>query len=136
MSLANSYTAERRHWPRVAEELLVAYRSKSHVNETVYFTRNISGGGLVFDSPESIPPETQLEMECDVPVDCERRTRHHMLVGARVGWIREIPEALGDEGSNRYRIGVAFDEIDSQDQVCLDEYVRKRLMIVSTQSIT
>ena len=90
----------------------------------------------MFDSPEPIPPETQLEMEYHAPVDCDKRTRLYMLVGARVRWIREIPEALGDEGSNRYRVGVAFDEIDSQDQVCLDEYVRKRLMIVSTQSIT
>ena len=90
----------------------------------------------MFDSTKSIPPETRLEMECYAPVDCDKRTKLYMLVGARVRWIREISEAVGYEGSNRYRIGVAFDTIDSQDQACLDEYVRKRLMIASTQAIT
>ena len=56
-----------------------------------------------------------------------------MRVGAQVRWIREIPEAVEDEGSNCYRIGVAFDEIDPQDQACLDEYVKKRFMMASTQ---
>ena len=89
----------------------------------------------MFDSPESIPPETQLEIECYAPVDCDKRTRLYMLVGARVRWIREIPEAIGYEGSNQYRIGVVFDEIDSEDQVCLDEYVRKRLRMEKPQPL-
>jgi len=59
-----------------------------------------------------------------------------MRIGAQVRWIRELPEAFGDQGGNRYRVGVAFDQIDPQDQVRLDEYVKKRLMMVSPQRIT
>ena len=91
---------------------------------------------MMFDSAESIPPETRLEVEAYGPVDCEKRTRLYMLIGAQVQWTREIPEAFEYKGSNRYRVGVSFDRIDSSDQRCLDEYVKKRLMMGSSPSIT
>ena len=126
---------ECRRWPRVEEERLMTCRSKSHQEETIYFTRNISGGGLMFESPEALFPDTRLELGFYAPMDCERQTMSHMRVGAQVRWVSEIPDVFGYEGINRYRIGVAFDEIDPQDRACLEEYVKKRLMMASTERL-
>ena len=126
---------ERRRCPRLGEELLIACRSRNHVHTAVYFTRNLSGGGLMFESPASVSSDTTLDIECYTPIGCEKQTMQHMRMGAQVRWTREIPEACGYEGSNRYTVGVAFDQIDPADQVCLDEYVKKRLAAVSVQRI-
>lgn len=126
--------AERRRWLRVAEELLIACRGKGHASDALYFTRNLSGGGLMFESPEEPSPGAPLEMEFYAPRDCEKQTRVSMLIGAQVRWVSEIPNASGEE-SNQYRVGVAFDEIDSEAQACLDEYVKKRLAMETVQRI-
>ncbi|MBI3292309.1 MAG: PilZ domain-containing protein [Elusimicrobia bacterium] len=124
---------ERRRWLRVAEELLIACRGKGHSSDAIYFTRNLSGGGLMFESPGELSPGTPLEIEFYAPRDCEKQTRLFMLIGAQV---REIPNAPVEEGSNQYRVGVAFSQIDPQDQACLDEYVNKRLVMASGQRVT
>jgi c-di-GMP-binding flagellar brake protein YcgR len=118
------------------EELLITCRGRSPLNETICFTRNISGGGLVLETPEAIPPESRLDIELYAPTDCEKQTRSYMRIGAQVRWIRQIPEGVAHEGSNHYRAGIAFDEIDPKDQACLDEYVKKRLMMASARHVT
>lgn len=125
---------EQRRWPRLREELLGACRAESRRDEMIYFTRNLSARGLMFDSPESISPGTRLEMEWYAPVDCEKQTRLYMCIGAQVQWTRKIPDAVRYEGSNRYRVGVAFDQIDPRDHACLDEYVKKRLLVADTEA--
>ncbi len=137
MSPADSFqSSDRRRYPRLSEERLFVYRKRGHANEFICFTRNVGGEGLMFESPQPIPPDAQLEVEFYAPVDCEKRTRLHMLIGAQVQWTSEILEAFNIEGANRYRVGVAFDQIDTQDQACLVEYVKKRLMMASAQHAT
>lgn len=125
---------ERRCWPRSEEELLITCRDRSQMHAT-YFTRSLAGGGLMFEASEPITPGTCLEIELYAPVDCEKRTLRFMCIVARARWTSEIPEAFASDGSNRHRIGVAFDEIDPQDQACLDEYVKKRLMMANTERV-
>jgi len=127
---------ERRRWLRVAEELLIACRGEGHSSDAIYFTRNLSGGGLMFESPGELSPGTPLEIEFYAPRDCEKQTRLSMLIGAQVRWTSEIPNAPVEEGSNQYRVGVAFNQIDPQDQTCLDEYVNKRVVMASRQRVT
>lgn len=112
---------ERRHWPRFGEELLIACRTRSQRSGTTFFTRNLSAKGLMFEAPEPVTLGTCLEMELYAPADCEKRTLRFMYIVARARWTSEIPEAFGYEGSNRYKVGVAFDQIDPQDQTCLDK---------------
>ena len=127
---------ERRRWLRVAEELLIACRGQGHSSDAIYFTRNLSGGGLMFEFPGELSPGTPLEIEFYAPRDCEKQTRLFMLIGAQVRWTSEIPNASVEEGSNQYRVGVAFNQIDPQDQACLDEYVNKRLVMAGTPRVT
>ena len=126
---------EQRRWPRLGEELLGACRAESRRGEMIYFTRNLSARGLMFDFPEPISSGTRLEMELYAPVDCEKRTMRYMLIGAQVRWTREISEAFSYEGSNRYKVGVIFEQVDPADQRCLDEYVKKRLMMTGAQNV-
>lgn len=137
MSPAHSdQPTERRRRPRLCEELLIPCRNKDTLSQTIHFTRNISGGGLMFGSPEPIPMGTQLEIELYAPLDCEKQTMRYMRIGAQVRWVSDMPNAFGYEGSNRYKVGVVFDEIDPQDQARFDEYVKKRLnMVVNTEHV-
>lgn len=89
----------------------------------------------MFESPVPIPTDTTLDVECYAPMDCEKRTMQHMCIGAQVRWTREISEAFDYEGSNRYKVGVVFDQINPADQICLDEYVKKRLATIGVQRI-
>lgn len=131
MSVAHSTSkTERRCWSRVAEELLMTCREKDSLCERAYFTRNLSGGGCMFESPEAIPLRTAVELALYAPVDCERRTRVYVVLAARVQWISEMPTAGRDTWSNRYRIGVAFEAGDSQDRKCLSEYVERKHRMV------
>lgn len=88
------------------------------------------------ESPVAIPIGTQVEIELYAPVDCEKRTLRFMRTVAQVRWMSEIPEAFGYDGSNRCRVGAAFDEIDSEDRARLEEYVRGRLRMASAERIT
>lgn len=106
------------------------------MNETTYFTRSLGGGGLMFESPTMIPMGTQLEVGLNVPVDCEKRMLRFMRIVAQVRWIGEMSEAVAYEGSNRYKVGVTFDEIDAEARACLDDYVKQRLRMASTQRVT
>ena len=90
----------------------------------------------MLETPEAIPPEIGLDIELYAPTDCKKQTMLYMRIGAQVRWRQQILEGVGPEGSNQYRVGVAFDEIDSEDQACVDEYVRKRLMTASAQHVT
>lgn len=89
----------------------------------------------MFESPEPLSPGSRLEIELYTPIDCEKRVRFYMRIGAESLWTSEIPEAFGHEGSNRYRVGVVFDQIDPQDQACCNGYVKRRLMREGVQRI-
>lgn len=78
----------------------------------------------MFEAVELVGIGRQVEIEWYAPVRSRRRMRWYMHIGARVIWRREIPGASACEGSNRYRIGVAFEQITLEDRVRLEEYVR------------
>lgn len=126
---------ERRRWPRVVEEWTIVCRHGGALKEGISFTRNIGARGVMLESTEAPSPDSPIEIELYAPLDCEKRTRQHTRILGRVRWTQDIPEAFGYAGSNRFRVGVAFEQIDPQIQACLDGYVRKRLKSESVQQI-
>jgi len=129
-SLGSMSQDARREWQRVANELLIDCQQKGRQGSATYFTRNISGGGLMFEAPEVMTPGTQLEIEIRVPIDHAARRERCLCLSGQVRWTSMIPDAFECEGSNRYRIGITFHQISPIDQACLEEHVRKRLELV------
>lgn len=118
---------EHRRWPRVSEMWPVIRCDARDQKCTDYFTRNISGGGAMIEAPEAMPVGTSLRIESYIPMDDEVRTMKCIRLGTQVRWVQEIAGSSGCKWSNRYRMGLSFDQIDSKDQALLEAHVRRRL---------
>ena len=95
--------AERRRWPRRRIELLIRCRREGDSGEGIYFTRNLSEGGLMFESPAAFPPAAALELGWYAPVEgSASRIRRYLALQGQVQWVRPIPEGQEASGSNRY----------------------------------
>ena len=99
---------ERRIYPRVKEKIFIfcRFKGKNRILEAI--TKNISAGGIMFESEESILPNRTMEVELYLLITSGVKKIISMPVEAKTVWIRRIEERPQEEGSNRFKIGARF----------------------------
>jgi len=125
---------ERRTFPRIEDNIFIFINlspSSNNLNITSTrrfksFTKNISAGGLMFDTEESIVEEGKgLEMEIYQPLKPDKTLVYSMSVLANVIWIKKIEKEHFKNGENKYQVGVEFLEIREQDRQRIIKYVNR-----------
>jgi hypothetical protein len=110
--------SERRRWPRRTIELLIRCRPATGGGpEGIYFTRNLSEGGLMFESPGLFNATTPVEVGWYAPVQGGgARIRRYLSLRARVAWAREMPDDHAAMHGNRYQVGLQFQRMNPDDR--------------------
>ena len=124
MGMEISQYAERRKFPRLEDNIFILCSLKAtHAAEFKAFTRDICGGGLMFETDRNIPAGSELELEIYQPSDSGKRIIFSVHVIAKVAWTRGIEKDAFEEGENRYQVGVEFSEIKEEDRQRIVNFV-------------
>ena len=124
MDMEKSQDLERRKFPRVEDNIFILVSLKTdHADEFKAFTREISGGGLMFETDRDIPAGSELELEIYQPSNSGKRIIFSVHVIAKVAWTRGIEKDAFEEGENRYQVGVEFSEIKEEDRQRIVNFV-------------
>jgi c-di-GMP-binding flagellar brake protein YcgR len=114
-------TPERRRCRPLEDNIFMTYRFKSLFLKAI--TQNISGSGLMFEGEKKISIGDILDIELYQPTDTPKTMIFMISLNAKVIWIKRIKRSLFEEGENKYRIGVCFTDISSNDRDRINQYV-------------
>lgn len=118
--------SERRKCRRLKDNVFIfGNLTSSSTEEFKAFTRNISAGGLMFDTEKDIPQDARLGLEIYQPRDRRKTVIFSTSVLARVVWERKIEKDNFEETENKYRIGIEFLEIKEEDRKRIAMYVEE-----------
>jgi len=125
MGMEISRYAERRKFLRLEDNIFILGSLKAnHADEFKAFTRDISGGGLMFETDRDIPAGSELELEIYQPSTSGKNIIFSVHVFAKVAWTRGIAKEAFEEGENRYQVGVEFSEIKEEDKQRIVNFVK------------
>jgi len=92
------------------------------------FTRNISAGGLMFETERNIFKESdELELEIYQPLSRDKTMIFSIPALAKVIWTRKIEKKHFEKGENKYRIGIGFLEIEAEHRQKIAKYVKESI---------
>ena len=105
---------EKRRYKRIDSALSVRYRNLRKIENpiTESLTRNVSEGGVCFNSGEFISLACRMIVEITLPT-----TPKPIKAISKVAWIRKLP--MGDQ----YQIGNQFLEITKDDRERITQFV-------------
>lgn len=121
--------SKRREEPRLAIEFFIQCQREGHQGKGVFFIRNISATGFMFESVDQFTPGNQVQIEWFKPLSQGRQTWSRMRIAGRVVWANAIPGGFEHQGSNRYRMGLVFEQIHPDDQMMIRTYVQESMMM-------
>lgn len=117
---------EKRRYPRLNDNIFISYQSGAKVFKAI--TRNISGGGLMFEAEKKIQAGAVLDMEIYQPANSFKTLIFVTPVSVKVRWIKKIKYGFLETGENEYKIGVEFDNIRSEDRKKIEQYVNTNII--------
>ncbi|MCM8812367.1 MAG: PilZ domain-containing protein [Candidatus Omnitrophica bacterium] len=119
--------AEQRKNPRSEEQLVMVCFGYGAAGTAVeLLTTNISGGGVAVDVPFDIPAGARVWMEVYVPEDDKAAVIESVYAQGVVVWRRELS---GARGSNRCRIGMAFENIPAAAREKISRHVGAECLV-------
>jgi c-di-GMP-binding flagellar brake protein YcgR len=112
--MSSSGTEEQRRHTRLESVLPLKYKNlrKSAVSPIGSLTRNISEGGVCFESSEFISLACRMVVEISLPT-----VPKPIKAISKVAWIRKIPS------SEQYELGNQFLEMSKEDKVQITNFV-------------
>ena len=94
-------TEDRRQHPRANEEVPVMYQKPEGKEIKNSTTRDISVGGIAFETEIFVPPATTMEIQINKPINGGMKATLPIHVSAKVIWIKQA-----DTG--KYKLGLEF----------------------------
>lgn len=123
-----SLGSEMRKYHRLKDNVFIFGNLTSNPNEEFKaFTRDISAGGLMFETEKDIPQDMRLDLEIYQPSDRRKTMVFSIPVLARVVWTRGIEKDNLEEGENKYRIGIEFLEIKEEDRQRVAKFINESI---------
>jgi len=114
--MADPEISERRRYVRVDAKVIAWYRTEAvptgGSDALGALTKNLSAGGVLFETDEAIPVGAHLDVEMKLPGSPKIRKS--------VGRVARL-EALG---GGRYDVGIAFERIPDEDKEAIETYVK------------
>lgn len=108
--------SEKRKCPRLKDNVFIFgnLTSLNPTGEFKAFTRDISAGGLMFETEKDIPQDMRLDLEIYQPIDPRKIIFFSTFAKAKVIWSRKIDKDNFEEGENKYRVGAEFLEVNER----------------------
>ncbi len=119
---------EKRRFPRFKDDIFIFGNLRSGPTEELKtFAKDISGGGLMFETEREIPRQSELKLEIYQPLHRGKRMIFSLPVMAKVIWTRKIEKDNFEVGENKYRTGIEFSELKEEDRKMIVKYVEVSL---------
>ncbi len=99
--------ADRRRHYRGEEEISLMYQSPEGKKVEISTTKNISGGGVCFETEIYIPPAATVEVQVNKPINGGLKAILPVRAKARVVWIRQAE-------TGKYKLGLEFVNIEER----------------------
>ena len=129
MDMEKFQDLEKRKFQRLEDNIFILGALKAnHADGFKAFTRDISGGGLMFETDRDILAGSELELEIYQPSNGSKKVIFSVYVIAKVTWTKEIEKDAFEEGENRYRVGVEFSEIKEEDRQRIINFVNRSMI--------
>lgn len=123
-----SSSSERRKYPRLKDNVFIFGNLTSNpTGEFKAFTRDISAGGLMFETEKDIPQDMRLDLEIYQPRDRRKSMIFSIPVLTKIVWKRKIEKDNFEQGENKYRVGIEFSEIKEEDRKIIAKYVERKI---------
>lgn len=115
---------ERREAARLEDNIFLMY----HFNHRVFkgITKNISEGGLMFETDRKIPVGADLEFEIYQPMNSFKTLIYIITAVGKVAWEKRIKYGLFEEGENKYSVGIEFVKIKNDDRQRIASYINEK----------
>ena len=125
----NAFTnLEKRRFPRLKDNIFIFGNLRSGpIEECKAFAKDISAGGLMFETEREIPKASELKLEIYQPLHRDKRMIFSLPVTAKVIWTKKIEKDSFTDGENRCRIGIEFSELKEEDRKMIAKYVEVSL---------
>ena len=119
--MAEPYTdSERREHPRLEAKMSILHRTAESLDTNVSVIKNISGGGLCFETDVAFSPGDVLDVEILTQTDFRSKETVSVYALAEARWINQID-------SGKYELGVKFVYIKRADREKISNYVQENL---------
>lgn len=105
---------EKRLFPRIKLQTPLCFQLRGFPKSCNALTDDLSSGGLSFTNDKFVARSTMIMLEVNL------LSRVLSAIG-KVVWASPLPH------SDRYRLGIQFDELSQQDKNFLDDYVAMQL---------
>lgn len=105
---------EKRRYPRIKVKLPLKYQVRGSKDYDNLLTEDLSEGGLSFSNNKFIAPLTKVMLELTV-------LKRVLSPVGKIAWISPIRH------SNRYRMGVEFEQIELPEKAYLSDYINLQL---------
>lgn len=121
---------ERRKFPRIEYPFFISYRLEDDYSfgASKAIGKNISGGGLMFETENAVHARTILYLEIYLHPNHIEDTIYSIPLRAEVVWANKKKNVNREPGINKHQIGLEFIKIKTEDRDRIIEYV-KRLKI-------
>ena len=90
--------------------------------------REIDGEGMVIEREKFISPFEKISMEIDVPIQ-EEKVIVSVCAGGEITWVKKIENNNCCRGSNKYQIGIKFNDIRDEDRQNIIKCVKKKKIV-------
>lgn len=120
---------ERRLFPRLNERIFILCQSKEKpgINIIKGFTKNISVGGLMFESDRPLSRQGTFILEIYQPSIQSGEEFISITNLAKVKWVTPIDLTQEYEGIDKFKVGMEFLEFDDRDKNTIAKYVLVKL---------
>lgn len=120
---------ERRISPRLNERIFILCQSKEKPGMNIIkgFTKNISAGGLMFESDGSLSRQDTFILEIYQPSIQSGQEFISMTTLAKVKWVTPIDLTKEYEGIDKFKVGMEFLKLDDRDRNTIAKYVQAKL---------
>ena len=125
---------ERRKFPRLKDNVFIFYRLEGSRKIIENVTKDLSAGGLMFETDKLVSTSATLELEVYMPLNFDKTIISSIFIGARIVWTDEIKEGSSLKGSNKYKAGVELVQVRKEDKIRIIDYVNRKISIVISTS--
>ena len=120
---------ERRISSRLNERIFILCQSKEKPSMNIIkgFTKNISAGGLMFESDGPLPRQDIFILEIYQPSIQSGQEFISITTLAKVKWVTPIDLTQEYEGRDKFKVGMEFLKLDDRDRDTIAKYAQAKL---------
>lgn len=106
--------------------MLDAQGNSVEIEENI--VRDVGGGGVMIEREKFISSREKILMEIYLPMDEVSNTIVSVFAEGEVSWVKKMQKNKSFRGSNKYQVGIKFNDIREDDKQNIIKYGEKKCL--------